>query len=169
MSDLTPTNLAELQAFTEDAWSSLVRYVDAMPEEARVVHADAAGWTVKDHVAHVMRWDQATLASMNEGVPYQQTLGIPDDEWTGEDFDPMNERIRQQRLDRSWDEVREERDRTFAGISAMIARLTPEELGTPGGYSGLGASVDPLIEVLANYQGEHYREHLGYIRAIVGA
>ena len=36
------------------------------------------GWSVKDHVSQVTKWDRAVIELLRTGAPMQETLGISD-------------------------------------------------------------------------------------------
>jgi hypothetical protein len=166
----TITTRQELIDYTAREWDTFVEYVDGLTDEQWLGPKDAAGWSVKDHVSHVTQWDVAVVELFRNGVPIQQSLGVPDEEWTLDDYDPMNARIRLRFLDDSVDTVKADRDATWIDLVSVLEALSDEQLATPPGELGLNVddeSAPTLLQELVGYLGGHYDDHLGYIRLIV--
>ena len=81
----------ELIEHTSDAWDRYVIYVDGLTDDQWLDPRDHAGWSVRDHVAHVTQWDIAVVELFRNETPMQQTLGVSDADWAAEDYDAMNE------------------------------------------------------------------------------
>jgi uncharacterized damage-inducible protein DinB len=167
----TVTTKLELITHTTAAWKTLVTYVDSLTAEQWTEPRDAAGWSVKDHVSHVTQWDRAVIEALRHQVPMRETLGISETAWTAGSFDPMNEEIRRLANTDGVDRVKADRDATWTDLVALMGELSEEQLGQTGAEAGLavgtGPLVEPVLEVLADYWGAHYWEHLEDIKAIV--
>jgi hypothetical protein len=164
------TSRQELIDYTTTAWNTFVSAIDGLSNDQWLDPQDAAGWSVRDHVSHVTQWDVAVVELFRDGVPMQQSLGIPDEEWTLDNYDPMNERIRQRFVDDSIETVKADRDATWLDLLLVLKHLSDEQLAAPPGDAGLNVgdeSAPTLLEELVGYLGGHYDEHLGYIRLIV--
>ena len=165
------TTKQDLMAQTITAWNTLVEYVDGLTAEQWTGRRDAAGWSVKDHVSHVTLWDRAVIAALRNQVPMQETLGISETAWSAGGFDPMNEEIRHLADAEGVEQVKADRDATWTDLVALMDELTEEQLAQSGAQAGLavgtGPLVEPVLEVLADYWGAHYAEHLQDIQAIV--
>jgi hypothetical protein len=164
------TTRQELIDYTTREWGAFVEYVDGLTDEQWLGRTDAAGWSVKDHVSHVTQWDVAVVELFRDGVPMQQSLGVPDEEWTLDDYDPMNARIRLRFLEDGVETVRADRDATWTDLVSVLENLTDEQLATSPGELGLNVgdeSAPTLLQELVGYQGGHYEEHLEYIRIVV--
>jgi hypothetical protein len=164
------TTRQELIDYTTAEWNTFVSSIDGLADDQWLGPQDAAGWSVKDHVSHVTQWDVAVVELFRNGVPMQQSLGIPDEEWTLDNYDPMNERIRQRFLDDSIETVKADRDATWLDLLRVLKHLSDEQLAAPPGEAGLNVgdeSAPTLLEELVGYLGGHYVDHLGYIRLIV--
>ncbi len=166
-----PANKAELLAHTEERWRAFVTYTDALSEAEWTQPTDAAGWSVKDHVAHVVLWVRTEIALLRHGTPMQKSLGISDAVWNARwnagDFDPINEEIRQQTIDDSPAAVRDERDRVFRKLVEVVSRFSDDDLARPANDFGLEEEGKSLLAVLTEYHGDHFEEHRGYIEIIV--
>lgn len=151
------------------AWQLFVAYVDQLSDAQWDAPRDSAGWSVKDHVAHVSRWDRAAIALLQDGIPFQQSLGITDTAWTSDSYDPLNEEIRQQTLTTSVASLKEERDATWSDLIALLSQLDEAFLASPGADAGLAIGNRPVTQpvgaVLNEYFAQHYQEHLEHIKA----
>jgi len=151
-------------------WNEFVAYIDSLTDEHWLVPKDAAGWSVKDHVSHVARWDSAVIELFRNDVPMQQTLGISDEDWTLDDYNPMNEQIRQRTIEDPVDIVKSDRGTTWAALLTELEVLSDDQLAAPPGEAGINTgdeSAPTLLQELVGYLGGHYAEHLGCIRIIV--
>ena len=170
------TTKQDLIAFTSTKWSALVAYVDGLPDEQWTSLKDAAGWSVKDHVSHLTSWDRAAIALLRYRVPLKETLGISAAAWSAGSYDPMNEEIRQRALDDPVQKVQADRDATWADLVALLSDLSEEQLARPGAEVGLtvgepalnpAVRSESVLQVLVDWCGVSYAEHLRYIRTLV--
>ena len=162
-----PTNKAELLAYTEGRWQAVVRLTDALTDSEWTSPTDAAGWSVKDHVAHFVTWVRAEIALLQHGTPLPQSQGIPDALWSTGDFDQMNALVRQQSLNDSPAVVRTERDRVFRKLMEVVGTYSDADLERPATEFGLEEPGKSLLAVLLEYHGDHFEEHRGYIENII--
>ena len=85
----------------------------------------------------------------------------------------MNEEIRHLADTEEVDRVKADRDATWADLVALMDELSEEQLGQSGTEAGLAVGTGPLdepvLQVLAEYWGAHYTEHLQDIQAIVAS
>lgn len=169
----TPTAIntrQELIEYTTSEWDTFVSSIDSLTQEQWLAPTDAAGWSVKDHVSHVTQWDVAVVELFNNDGTMQRALGIPDSEWTLDDYDPMNERIRQRTIDDSIEKVKADRDATWTALVSALEALSDDKLAAPPAKAGLNVgdeAADSLLHELVGYLGGHYAEHLRCIRLIV--
>jgi len=161
-----PTTKAELLAYTEERWQALATYTDALSDSQWTEPTDAGGWSVKDHVAHIVTWVRAEIALLQYRTPLQQSAGIPDPIWGTGDFDQINEEVRQQTIAESPAAVRAERDRVFRKLVEVVSRFSDEDLARPATDFGLDEPGKSLLAVLTEYHGDHFAEHRGYIETI---
>jgi hypothetical protein len=93
-----PTNKVELLAYTEEHCRAFAAYTDTLSEAEWTEPTDTAGWSVKDHVAHLVVWGRTEVALLRHRIPMQKSLGISDAVWNAGfdsgNFDPINEEVR---------------------------------------------------------------------------
>jgi hypothetical protein len=154
----------------QNAWERCTGYVDGLTDDEWTLPRDAAGWSVKDHVAHVTQWDVAVIELLTNGTALAETLDVPDDEWQREDYDAMNARLRLRTIDDDVDRVKRDRDETWAAFLGVLEGASDALLAKHPLEAGLNAGDDcapTLLQELPDYAGGHYTTHLGYIRAII--
>lgn len=166
----------DLMAYTTTEWNALVAYVDGLPAELWTGPTDAAGWPVKDHVSHLTQWDRALIALLRNQVPLKESLGISDTAWAADSYDPMNEEIRRLTLNDPVQKVKADRDATWADLMSLLGEFCEEELARPGAEVGFAVGTRPLndsvhaqsvLQVLVEWCGGSYAEHLRYITTLV--
>ena len=158
---------ADLLSLTNERWDAFVAYTDALTPEQWTTPTDPAGWSVKDHVAHVTSWGEADMEVIRNGTPQQQTLGVSDAAWTAGGYDAMNEEIRQRTIDHPVETVQAERDRVWSEMLALVSSFSDEQLAGPATDAGINRVDATLYETLVEFLPEHYDEHRGYIEVIV--
>ncbi len=131
------------------SWDELLATVEGL-DERQVTAPSSDRWSVKDHLAHLTRWEEHLLAVL-DGRDGRAELGLEDGQ--DGDTDAVNDAL--QRLDagRSPEEVRRRLGETHARV---VARL--EDLG-PADLEQWRAKIDGDTH-------EHYAEHAAWIRAL---
>ena len=166
-SKTVPTNKAELLAYSQESWRALVTFTDALSEAEWTEPTDAKGWSVKDHVAHIVTWVRAEVALLRYRTPLPQSVGMPDALWNAGDFDKMNEHVRQLTIADAPAAVCAERDRVFRKLVEVVSRFSDDDLTRPAIDFGLEEPGKSLLAVLTEYHGDHFAEHRGYVERIV--
>jgi hypothetical protein len=133
---------------------------------------DAAGWTVKDHLAHIAAWER-TVIFFRQGKPRYEGLGVDKSLWDGGDFDAMNAAVQHKYRDLALPDVLDLLRTTHRQLLAVLQPLSDADLQKPFRRwrsdekgEGEGPSLMGLVEGNAN---GHYAEHLPWIKAIVAS
>lgn len=63
-----PQDIAELVARIEAAWNALEAQIAQYPEDVLTGPTDAAGWTIRDHLAHLTAWEASVLGFIQKIV-----------------------------------------------------------------------------------------------------
>lgn len=131
---------------------------------------DDAGWTVKDHIAHVTAW-QAGVTAVLQGRPRHEGMGVAEDEMDMSDIDAFNARVREAFADLPAREVVEDAQLKHEGFMMELEALPEEAVRWPLDKYLPGAS-DGGEKRLAgdwfwNNSGGHFQEHLAYINRIL--
>lgn len=152
--------LAEIRQ-EQAAWRDLLAEIgeDRMEEPGSM-----GGWTFKDLTAHLLFWNDRTLARIEAGPggdappPWPESIGHEDEI---EDWDEVNAWIHEQSRDRTLRDVLDDKDRQYERLADLIAALSDEALMTPGHFDWMGGRA--LVE--AEFFGHLHEEHLPSIRA----
>jgi hypothetical protein len=142
----------------DQAWSTLDKTVQGLGEHELTEIRDPAGWSAKDHLMHVAVWEQALLAKL-DGRARHEALGLDASTEGSEDWDALNAQIFAATRERSLRDVLEMLRATHAKTRGEIASLTTA-----------GAAAPAAEAFLADVPGyaEHYEQHGGWIRELVG-
>ena len=163
-----PTNKTELLAFMRDQWNAFVSASDMLSDTVWTGPVDAAGWNVRDHVAHVTIWLRAETALLSAGTPIPESTGMPESIWNAGDTDAINAWFRQSIVTLSPAEVRIQRDHVFPKLFEVVSGMSDEEMAKPARETGLEASDRPLLEVMTENYGLHFDDHRAQIEQLGG-
>lgn len=160
IADQRPHSTQELLALIAEARADLVAAFDGL-DEATMTRLGPEGWSVKDHLAHVTRWERVALVVYLEGRTFAEAAGM--DEATSRATEHM-------RAESGLNDWFHEQDRHFTLAQTMerfhasYAELVARIGATPW------ADLEPA-EVGSHVAGNtfgHYREHAGHIRGLLG-
>jgi hypothetical protein len=145
----------------------------SLSEEQIQTPLEPSTWTVKDIVAHLWSWQQASVARIEAALRGMQPVypawwqqRLPDPE---EDVDGTNALLYQLSKDRPWKQVHAEWKAQFMHYLELTSRIPEEGFLTPGRYPWMGkyAIADSSTGSLDHHK-EHYetltkwlREHAG--------
>ena len=169
MSDEAHLTKDQLLAQLRAGWDSFNDYLATLTPEQLTGPTDATGWTVKDHIAHLARWEEGIL-SLLDGEPRHNSMGLDDETWDSDDIDRINEVIRQRDVDLSLDEVKQQFHDVHARLAARLDTLTDADLQRPYRHYQSDSDNDtPVIAYIVGNTFEHYDEHRPWIDAIVNS
>ena len=157
MTTTSETAAAALRQFDE-AWAKLDTTVKALEPSQLTGPRDPAGWAAKDHLMHMAVWEQALLAKL-DGRQRHQALGLDASTEGSEDWDALNAKIFAATRDRGVEDV------LHALRSAHAT--TREHLATLAKGSTTAPSAEAFLADVPSY-AEHYDQHHGWIRELVG-
>ena len=169
-----PESKAEFQEQLGDAWSQLQQTLDALTEAQMTERTDDAGWTVKDHLAHLIPWEQGMIALLKH-EPRYQAMGVSVAQL--KDEDELNETLRAAYRSASLSDVRDRLRKTHEALTAVVASLGPDDLyKTYSHYqpdderaARLGDDTgEPVLHWVVGNSSGHYLEHLPWIQQLAG-
>ncbi|MGE5124396.1 MAG: ClbS/DfsB family four-helix bundle protein [Acidobacteriaceae bacterium] len=146
-----------------DEWQKLLA---VLKEEQVIVPLLPSTWTIKDHVAHMWAWQQATVARAEAALlgsdpdyPAWWYLMGPDPE---EDVDQTNAYLYQLNREKSWARVRTDWSAQFARCLELSRRIPEADLLSAGKYAWMRG-----FPLSASSMGtlNHHEEHLETVQA----
>jgi uncharacterized protein (TIGR03083 family) len=171
MSDLSQNrNKAEQLERMDEAWLRLNGFIESLTPAQLTGPTDPAGWTVKDHLAHLTAWERG-IVFLLQRRPRHEGMGVEESVYLADDLDGLNEAIRQLTVDSPIDEVIADLRGTHEQLRAMIVAMPDEDLrrtyswflpGEPGADDGR-----PIIARIVGNSDGHFDEHLPWMQAIV--
>lgn len=162
---------AELTGEIENAWTSLNAALDQLTEAQMTKIRDAEGWTVKDHLVHMMVWERSVVVLL-QGQPRHAGLDIDEQLYLSGDEDAINAAIQEQRKDVSLSEALSELREVHRQLLSLIEPLTNDELYKANSDFQPEASGErderPVIGLIYGNTANHFREHQEWIESLVG-
>ena len=170
MSAEWPESKAGFQQQLADSWSQLQQTLDSLNEAQMTERTDAAGWTVKDHLAHLVVWEQGIIALLKR-EPRYEAMGV-DVETVKRmnEFGVLNQILRAQHQSATLADVRDRLRKTHEELVATVASMEPGDLlktyshyqpDEPGDDSG-----EPVLRWVVGNSSGHYLEHLPWINKL---
>lgn len=167
MADEHVLSKAELLHNIEHGWDDFQAYLKSLTEAQLTGPTDAVGWTVKDHLGHLVAWEDSVYAILTKR-PRREYMGVDRETWKSGDFDRINAEIRPRYGQKSLAEVRTEFEVVHQRVLAQIQSLSDDDLQKPFNTFQPGSSNEaPVIGSIIGNTYEHYAEHKAWIAAIV--
>jgi len=152
----------------ERAWRPFRDLIVSLTPEELEGPTDTAGWTVKDHIAHVTAWEGGVTAVLQER-PRHEGMGLSEDEMDMSDIDAFNARIHDAFRSVPADEVVEDAQLKHEGFMMELEALPEEAVRWPlEKFLPAAAGQKRLAgDWFWDNSGGHFKEHLDYINAIL--
>jgi hypothetical protein len=150
---------AELLEMRRALYTNFDALITGLSEQQIQMPGVNGGWSVKDHIAHLMFWERVNLLEMLTAIDQGTSWTDPGLESTEEVRDQTNQQVYLQNKDRSLAGVLSDFQATHQQVMEYLEKLSEEKLKTP--YEWLGGYT--IITWLSEPNG-HYDEHEQYIR-----
>jgi hypothetical protein len=165
------TTKADLLADIERDWNTLQERLDQLTEADMTTLTNADGWTVKDHIAHLTAWERSVIYLL-QGKPRHAGLGVPEAVYLSGSYDDINKVIFQQQKVQPLTAVIDHFHQTHRQLMDCLQPLTDADLQKPCRHylpdePGEGEGP-PVINLIYGNTAHHFREHLGWIDAMLG-
>ncbi|MCO5217195.1 MAG: ClbS/DfsB family four-helix bundle protein [Thermomicrobiales bacterium] len=164
-----PFTRDQLVTAFDTEWFELMAAVNATNTDYLLTKTDAAGWNTRDHLAHLAAWLNSVIVMIRDGQPQWAGLGGPEELFSFEDYDPMNEAIRQLTIDWSVEDVLSLLHERHETLRAIVAEMSDADLLKPVDDFVPGAGDFAICYKIDGNGPHHYREHRGWIEAILRA
>jgi hypothetical protein len=164
------TTKARLLQDIEQSWSELNAALDRLTERQLTEIRDAQGWSVKDHIIHMTAWERSML-SFFQGRPRYEGLGVSGDVYLTGDDDRINAEVYRQTRDMPLNQALRQFREVHNQLLALLQPLSDADLHRPYSHylphePGRGDGP-PAINVVYGNTAQHFKEHLGWINALV--
>ncbi len=166
-----PRSKSELERRLDASWSRLEQRIGEFDERQLTGPADAAGWTAKDHLAHLAAWERS-MVYLLQGQPRHEGLGVEEAIYLEGDDDAINAVIQSATKDLPLADVLAVLRTTHEQLRALVESMSDEQLQQP--YSHFlpdepgEDSGEPILGRISGNGDAHFAEHLGYIDVVVG-
>jgi hypothetical protein len=169
MTEKIITTKTELLAEIEEKWTDLKAVLDHLTETQLVELRDAQGWTVKDHVIHMTRWERSVVYFL-QGKPRFQGLDVDEALYLHGTEDAINDAIFQKAHDLPLGNTFHQFRETHQQLLTLLKPLTDSDLHRHyraflPDEPGQGEGPEAIEVILGNTSG-HYAEHQGWIAVL---
>lgn len=157
----------ELIEKIEKGWESFHAYLRTLKPEQLTIPTDTAGWTAKDHLAHLAVWEDGIFAMLN-GRSRNEAMNVDATTWATRDFDKINAVIQHDYQGKSLEEVMTFFNDAHSRLFEKVKSMSEDELYQPyNTFTPESPNTDPVINWITGDTYEHYAEHQPWIKAIV--
>lgn len=166
MNDRDPESKADVLDAIDRGWTALTTFLEPLTEEQMTVPTDAAGWTVKDHLVHIVIWLQ-TVPALVEGRSLAAALEVSEETYR-EGYEAVNAELHRRFQHVSLDEVLQRLHDTHDSARARLEQMDDQDFFKPfNHYQPTSARTDPVVRWIMGDTADHYVEHVPWMRAIV--
>ncbi len=156
----------ELLTKMQDGWRDFSVYLKTLTEAQMTTPRDAVGWTIKDHLVHIVVWENGISGFLNR-ESRAETMGIDEATLESTDFDMSNAVIWAQHKDEPLSDVLDSLREAHERLLAHVKLLSDEDLTRSRRFWQPDSESDnPVIRLIMGDSYEHYEEHQPWIDAI---
>lgn len=168
--EVMPSSKFELFQNIEASWDELQILLGQLSQAQLTQVKDKQGWTVKDHLVHLIAWERSALFFL-QGTPRHEALGIDEQTYLSGDTDKINAQVQKREVDLPLSMVLDAFRDTHQQLLAHLHVLTDADLERPyrnylPNEPGEG-NGPPAMKVVYDNTAGHYREHMDWIKALV--
>jgi hypothetical protein len=162
----SPQDKAQLIEYVTSAYNEVNALINSLTPE-QIARKDHAGWTIRDHLAHLAQWQGGMSAALRY-QPRYEAIGI--DIATVQsmmpgDYDALNAKIAERTAHFTWDETRTLFRETHEDFLKVLDGLSYDDLQKPYfHYQPDSDRFDPIMRWVNSNTYEHFMEHLGWVR-----
>ncbi len=162
---------SELMFEIERNWAALTGWIASLTGDQLTAIHDPQGWTVKDHLIHINRWEHWAISYLR-GEPCYIDLGIEESLYRNGSIDAINAVIYQQTKGMPLQEVLAQLQETHHQLMGLLSQCSEAELQKP--YHEEWEEKAPaedrptVANVLVDGTAHHYAEHLQWMKDLSG-
>ncbi len=151
------------------SWQALEEAISGLDEAALKRPDPESGWSISDHIVHLAAWERG-IAYLLTQRSRPEGMGITDEQWRDLTMDEINEEVYRAGQRRLPAEALAIGRQSHQEMLDALAGLTEADLRLDySHYDGSGKPTGrPIIGWIIGDTFEHYDEHLGTIRSMLG-
>lgn len=155
-----------------EAQEQLESFLNTLTTEQMTNAQDAAGWSVKDHLAHLIAW-QNGMTALLQFQPRWPAMGLTDEfvQQHEGDYDAINQRVITPYRDKPADTILALRMESDTQFRQTLDGLSDEQLRRPYSHyqpNEPGEETDePIMNWVAANSALHIIEHLPWMKRIM--
>ena len=171
MSTKEITTKAELLSTIEVSWTTLQSTLAKLTEAQLTTIHDEQGWSVKDHIIHLLYWERSALFFL-QGKARHTGLDVEEALYATDDEDAINAAIFQKHKDLPLAEALARFSKVHQQLVTWLPPLSDVDLqkryraylpDEPGEGDG-----PPAFNVVYGNSAQHFAEHLAWIKTLAG-
>lgn len=168
--ETTPRNKAELELQIDQSWSQLEGVIDGLSEAQLTEPRDGAGWSVKDHLAHIAAWERS-MVYLLQSQPRHEGLGVEESVYLHGGTDEINAAIQEASSDLPLGDVQTLVQATHEQLSTLVAAMSDQDLQRTYSHF-LPDEPDqddgrPIVARISRATNRHFDNHRRQIENIV--
>jgi hypothetical protein len=163
--DTPPEDKAQLIEYITTAYNEIDALVNSLTPE-QIARKDHAGWTIRDHLAHLATWQGGMSAALRK-QPRWEAMGINTATMLSlhGNEDALNAKVAESTLNLSWDETRTLFRETHEDFLKVLDGLSFDDIMKPYAHYQPDAPerTDPIAYWVGGNTYGHFMEHLGWV------
>lgn len=166
-----PTTRTELNAANVRALADVRALVGRHTEDDLIALHDDAGWTSKDHLAHLTAWLGSAVLPARDGISRWDALGVSPEIFAArheDDFFRINDQIRQHHAEESLATVLANLQSMVEQANALVETSSDADLQRPIDPCNPADGSVTVFQLLNGDGWEHFDSHRRYIAIILG-
>lgn len=162
--DDMPTGADDVLEDIHAARSEIEAIIEELSQEQMTQATDEGGWSIKDHLAHIVEWQRRGLGVI-EGRAAWESLGIDRETYESLDTDGINQIIFERNRDRTLADVLTDFRKTQERVILTLEQMNEDDLDRriPKSLNEQDRRIIDIVE--RNFAG-HDREHVEDIRQL---
>jgi uncharacterized protein (TIGR03083 family) len=160
-----PVTIANMTRHINDGWGELQAFIATLTPAQMTEPTDAAGWTVKDHLIHLVVWQDGITALLKR-EPRLVAMGVGEATWK-HGHDAVNALIQTQHRAMPLADVLATLERSRNSLIMTLATMRDDDLMLPYEHFDAAQTREyPIFAYIVGNSFEHYREHIPWMQAI---
>jgi hypothetical protein len=158
----------ELLGNIDKSWKTFDKFINKLSEKQLTEVVDLQGWSIKDHIIHLTRWERSVEYFLQKRPRYSG-LGISKELSDSGDIDEINKVIYLQGKNTTLSEALAEFRSCHDSVIKLILSCTDDELKEPYNQFILDEPEDDrkAYEVIYSNTSGHLEEHIEWISKLV--